>query len=155
MKYNKTLVAMILPTIILGGCASAPKVVIQPFDKSKTVEKSYDETWSSLIRFLSTNDIDIATLEKESGLIQLKGENLSTKLISEYCAIETSFMYSLDSGSGKGSITVVDEDGFVTVNTNIRFKFTEVSSMSNPPSYKTLNCSSTGKLETAILNSVI
>lgn len=154
MKKNKIFLLLITSMVIFSGCASAPKTVITPFDKSKTVEKSYDEVWGSLVRFLSTNDIAIDQIEKVSGLIQLKGENLAVDLIRKYCAVEPTFMNSVSSGFATGSITVIEDGGFVTINTNMRFKFTQVSSMSNPPQYKTLNCSSTGVVETAILGSV-
>jgi hypothetical protein len=155
MNKIKIILISIASIAMISGCTSTPKTVIAPFDKSKTVEKPYDEVWSSLVRFLSTNDIAIATIEKDSGLIALKGENLSPDLIRKYCVVETYFMNTLESGFASGSVTVIDDDGFVTVNTNMRFKFTQVNGMTSPPSYKTLNCNSTGTLETSILSSFL
>ena len=149
------IVVTVLFARLLAGCASQP-VEIQPFDKSVTVEKSFDEGWSNLVRFLSTNDVNISTIEKDSGLISLRGENLTGSLIAEYCdtAGAAPFLYSLNSGKATGSVTVVNDDGFATVNANIRFQATYVYGMSNPPQYTTKDCVSRGAFETALLGSI-
>lgn len=150
---NLKLIMTCMLLSLLTACASAPQIEIAPFDKSKTVEGSFDSVWSNLVRFLSTNDVSIATIEKDSGLIALKGENLSASLITQYCNATPGFLSSITSGLVTGSITVVDEGGFTTVNTNMRYRATQVSGMSNPPTYSTFDCVSKGVLETAILSS--
>ena len=151
MRMNK--LVCLITVGFLVSCASTP-VVIAPFDKSLTVEKSFDEVWSTLVRFMSTNDVGIKTIEKESGLIQLEGENLSTQLIQNYCVTNSGMFTSVSSGRVDGSITVFDEDGFVTVNVNARHSFTLMNPLTNPPTYQTLSCEATGAFETAVLNSV-
>lgn len=140
-------------TFLIVGCGSTPKQVIQPFDKSITVEAEFDETWTSLVRFFSTNDVSISTIEKDSGIIQLEGERLSADLISKYCAVDLPWLWTLSSGGARGSVLVADDDGFVSVDANLRFTFTAANYVSNPPQFQTYNCESTGVLETAILNS--
>lgn len=148
------LVCLSLITLTIIGCGSTPKVVIQPFEKNTTTDKSFDKTWSSLVRFFSSNDISISTIEKDSGIIQLEGERLTASLIQKYCDGRASFLNAVDSGTARGSVLVSEEDGFVTTDVNIRFSFTTVYLGSNPPQYTTRNCQSTGVFETAVLNSV-
>ncbi len=137
----------------LVGCAAAPQVEIAAFDKSATVEASFDAVWSDLIRFLSTNDVSIATIEKESGLIALRGEGLSASLITSYCDAQPTFLTLISSGIVSGSITVIEDSGFVTVNANMRYRATLVNNFSTPPTYFTSDCNSKGVFETALLSS--
>ena len=153
MSFRNILAAIFI-AFLFTGCATPAKIEIAPFDRSVTVEKPFDEVWSSLIRFLSTNDIAIQTIEKESGLISLRGEGLSAGLIQQYCAAQASMFLGITGGKGTGSITVVNDGDFNTVNANMRFQFTMVNSMANPPQYVTRNCESMGKFETALLNSI-
>ena len=139
---------------LVAGCASAPVVEIQPFDKSATVEGSYDEVWTNLIRFMSTNDVSIASVEKDSGLIVLTGDSLSKSLIEEYCDAKAPFLWSLTGGTAKGSVIVADDAGFITVTVNAKFQGSMMNSMSNPPTYSTKPCNSRGAFETAVLGSV-
>ena len=78
---------------------------------------------------------------------------MSRELITEYCSFKVPFLNSLSSGKATGSIVVVDDDGFVTVNANLRFQTTFVNTMANPPQYYTRECESRGAFETALLGS--
>lgn len=141
-------------TIMMVGCATTPVVEIKPFDKNLTVEGSYDAVWTNLIRFMSTNDISIASVEKESGLIVLTGDNLSASLISEYCDATAPFLWTLTGGKASGSVLVNDDEGFVTVTVNAKFHGTLYYALSSPPQYSTKPCNSRGAFEAAILGSV-
>jgi hypothetical protein len=58
---------------IVASCATTAVVIVEPFDTSKTYMADYDSTWTKLIRFMSTNQISIGTIEKDSGLVTLNG----------------------------------------------------------------------------------
>lgn len=155
MLNNKNLRALVVvgSAMFAFGCAT-PAIEIKPFDKSATVEASYDEVWNKLIRFTSTNDVSVSSVEKDSGLIVLSGDNLSQGVISQYCAAQAPFLSVLSSGTAKGSIVVTDDDGFVTVTVNAKFNTTFVNNMSSPPTYNTVPCNSTGAFETAVLGAI-
>ena len=155
MKARKIHTILALSFLVfLVGCATVEEVVIEPFDKSVTVEKDFDDVWGTLVRFMSTNDISIQTIEKDSGLIALRGENLTSGLIRGLCDAQAGLFATISSGGANGSITVVDDDGFVTVNVNMRFTATFYNSMSNPPTYSTSNCNSRGTFEKSLLASL-
>lgn len=139
---------------LVAGCASAPVVEIQPFDKSATVEGSYDEVWTNLIRFMSTNDISIASVEKDSGLIVLTGDNLSPGVITEYCDAKAPFLWYLTGGIAKGSVIVNADDDFTTVTVNTKFSATASTTLTNPPQFSTKPCNSRGAFETSVLGSI-
>ena len=144
----------IVGMVMLGACATAPVVEVQPFDKSATVEKSYDEVWTNLIRFMSTNDVSIASVEKDSGLIVLTGDSLSAGLIQEYCDATAPWMWALTGGRASGSVIVTDDDGFTTVTVNAKFQGTSQTLLSNPPQFSTTPCNSRGAFEAAVLGSI-
>ena len=138
---------------LLAACASAP-IEIKPFDKSVTTEADFNESWSKLVQFVSTNDINVGTIEKDSGLITLSGDSLSPSLVKEYCDTVPPFLWVLSGGVAKGSILMVEEDGFVTTTVNTRFSGTSYTSMTNPPQYQTRPCNSRGAFEAAVLGAV-
>jgi hypothetical protein len=154
MRFPTRLLSLAAITLMLGACASAPVVDIKPFDKSVSFEGDFDGSWSKLVAFLSTNDISIGTIEKDSGLVTLSGDNLSTSVVQIYCDAQAPFLWTLTGGRAGGSILMVEEDGFVTATVNIKFYGTSMTAMSNPPQYSTKPCNSTGAFESAVLGSL-
>ncbi|MDA9915466.1 hypothetical protein N9D43_00905 [Luminiphilus sp.] len=141
-------------TILIMGCASAPVIEVEPFDTVATVENDFDTTWSKLIRFASTNQIGIKTIEKASGLIIFENTSMSPNLILQYCTnINVGMLAALDSGSASGNVTVVDEGGFSTVSANMQFKATTKFCYEGCQ-YSTNICDSLGKFETDLLDAV-
>ena len=155
MKITKILMLVIIA--FLTGCVTAPVVEIKPFDKSVSFEGDFDESWGKLVRFLSTNDVNIGTIEKDSGLITLSGDNLSAGLIQEYCDAAAPFMWVLSSGLAKGSVLMTNEDGFITATVNVKFNatssYTDYMGGSGTK-YSTTSCNSRGAFETALLGSL-
>ena len=154
MGFSLRLLSLAAITLMLGACASAPVVEIKPFDKSVSFEGDFDESWSKLVAFLSTNDISIGTIEKDSGLVTLSGDNLSTGVIQLYCDARASFLLTLTGGKAGGSILMVEDDGFITATVNIKFYGPLLNSLANPPQYTTSPCNSTGAFESAVLGSL-
>ena len=152
MKKIKRYSALLTMTLVvfLAGCTTT-QIAIEPFDKTVTVERDFDDVWNTLVRFMSTNDISISTIEKESGLISLRGENLSKNLTEQLCDAQTALFWTIVGGSANGSIVVLDDDGFVTVNVNARFTTTQVFG-DNPA--RTEGCNSTGYFEKSVLASI-
>lgn len=140
--------------MFLASCASTPVVEIQPFDKSRTVEQPFDAVWTNLIRFMSTNDISIASVEKDSGLIVLTGDNLSPGVITEYCDAKAPLFWYLTGGIAKGSVIVNADDDFTTVTVNTKFSATASTNLTNPPQFSTKPCNSRGAFETSVLGSI-
>jgi len=139
--------------LFLAACASAPQVVVEPFDTTATLESSFDDTWAKAVRFLSTNQIGIKTIEKDSGLIVLENTSMSPQLISEYCVVNIPFMSALDSGKASGNLTVVSEGGFTTASVNLSFSATTKFCYEGC-NYTTNRCTSKGRFETQLLDAL-
>jgi|TARA_B110000211_G_scaffold147214_1_gene167706 hypothetical protein len=156
MHRFKNLFLISVLSLFLGACASAPVIEIKPFDKSVSFEGDFDQAWSQLVAFLSTNDISIGTIEKDSGLVTLSGDNLSSALISEYCDASAPFLWTLTGGNGTGSVLMTEDSGFITATVNVRFKGTIFFPQmgQSPPQYRTNPCNSRGAFETAVLGSL-
>jgi len=147
-----TVALTVAMALIFTACASRPVVEIKPFDTSISFEGSYNEAWSKLIAFLSTNDIGIANLEKASGLIILKGDNLGVQTIQKYCDAQAPFLYTLIYGKASGSIIMTEDSGFVTATVNTKFESTSRGTGTSPN--RTAPCRSSGLFETAVLGSI-
>ena len=156
LKMRNFFISLPITLLIFASCASAPTVEITPFDTSKTYMEDFDTQWSKLVRFFSTNQVGIGTIEKDSGIITLNGENLSYGLIQEYCPNAASLVpvfWSPMGGNVRGNVSLVDEGDFTTANVNVRL---EVKSQYcyNGCQYSTKPCDSGGAFEKAVLDSL-
>ena len=152
---NKIKITLIVfYTFFLLSCATT-QVVIEPFDTSKTYMNSYDESWKKLVRFFSTNQIGIGTLEKDSGIITVNNQNLSSSLVSEYCALTVPFLFTHTGGQAFGSATLVEDGDFTTANVNIQFNATfSACDLYGRCNYINNPCPSNGSFEKALLTAL-
>tara|TARA_B110000305_G_scaffold187038_1_gene208352 strand:- start:384 stop:848 length:465 start_codon:yes stop_codon:yes gene_type:complete len=138
---------------IVASCATTA-VIVEPFDTSKTYMSDYDSTWTKLIRFMSTNQISIGTIEKDSGLVTLNGTDLSTNLVLEYCANNPiGFPNTTTGGNAQGNVTLTETDGFTTANVNVRFNV-KGQYCYNGCNYVVRQCESNGKFEKSLLDAL-
>ncbi len=153
MKKTKKF-SILFSLFLVFSCATT-QVVVEPFDTSKTYMSSYDESWKKLVRFFSTNQIGIGTLEKDSGIITVNNQNLSSSLVSEYCAFEIPFLWTHTGGQAFGSATLVEDGDFITANVNIQFNATFSScNLYGVCAYKTNACQSNGSFEKTLLSAL-
>ena len=138
---------------LITSCATTA-VIVEPFDTSKTYMSDFDTTWSKLVRFMSTNHISIGTIEKDSGLMTLAGDNLSKDLVLSYCASNpVGFPNTTTGGSAQGNITLAEVDGFVTANVNVRFNV-KGQYCYQGCNYVNVQCQSNGKFEKSLLSAL-
>jgi len=139
---------------IVASCATTAVVVVEPFDTSKTYMSDYDATWTKLIRFMSTNQVSIGTIEKDSGLVTLNGTNLSKDLVLEYCASNPVWWPNTTTGgTAQGNITLTETDGFTTANVNVRFNV-QGQYCYQGCNYIDVQCDSNGKFEKSLLDAL-
>jgi len=141
--------------LMVTGCVTAPQV-IAPFDTSATSEASFDETWTKLVRFMTTNQIGIATIEKDSGLIVMDNDNLQTDLTLKYCDAPSAvgWPYSLIGGQVSGNVNVVSDAGFTTVSVNTTFRAVSEYCGNNGCQTRVRVCNSNGNFEGEVLDAV-
>lgn len=135
--------AILLAAFATASCASPPKQT--QFRNSQTYAMTKDEVWSRLLQFFTSNNIQIKTIEKDSGVIYAErahadasmadcGQDLAAELGRP--ANLNVFVKPLSSGT---EVTV--NASFEVVRTFDRTTWTA-------------QCYSTGVLENLILNSV-
>ena len=149
MKKQAIFLTIIL-SLFTFGCATTS--VVGNSVTSETVMSDFDETWSKVIRFFSTNQIGIGTLEKESVIVTISGENLAMDVMRKYCDAKpaTPLLWTPLMGTAKGSVTLVDEGDFVTANVNVSF-----SIVSAYGANRVVNgCSSTNVFEDSLLDTL-
>jgi hypothetical protein len=138
-------------TIVITSCATTQ--VVSNSVASESYRASYDEVWTKVIRFFATNQISIGTLEKDSGIVTLKGDNLNSQLMNEYCEADENngFLERLLYGNVMGSVNVIDEGGIVTVTVNARYNTFHAYGQNYYPARP---CASKGVFERQILDSI-
>ncbi|MDC1123859.1 hypothetical protein OAT15_02290 [Gammaproteobacteria bacterium] len=154
MKSLNNLWKPLAVVFLVASCATTPTVVVEPFDSSKTYMADFDTTWSKLVKFMSTNQISIGTIEKDSGLITLNGDNLSKDLVLSYCASNpVGWPNTTTGGKAQGNVSITEVDGFVTANVNVRFNV-QGQYCYQGCSYVNYQCQSNGNFEKSLLNAL-
>ncbi|WP_261858533.1 hypothetical protein [Photobacterium sanguinicancri] len=69
---KKVLIATIATSLLLTGCAKRIPPVKKEINNTFVSNLSYDKSWSKAVRVFAKHQIDIDTLEKDSGLIVAK-----------------------------------------------------------------------------------
>ena len=149
MKKQAILITILI-SIFSFGCATTSMVGNSV--TSESLMTNFDDAWTKVIRFFSTNQIGIGTLEKESGIVTISGENLAMDLMKKYCDAKpaTPFLWTPLGGVASGSVTLVDEGEFVTANVNVSF-----SIISAYGANRVVNsCQSTSAFEDSLLDTL-
>ncbi len=142
MKLKK-----LLPLILaigLVGCATPAKTY--KFDKTRTYNQSFDQVWTKLVKYYAMNNIEIKNLDKASGIIVAEQASFSPSLAS----CPSSFALIPLRNNVKLNVFIEHSHPVkVTVNT----KFTQVAKDLTEQLHS-VQCNSTGAIETEILNAL-
>ena len=147
---------LILSVLLFFGCATAP--LTYNFDSTRTYEAMEGEVWSDLMAFFTTNNIQIRTIERDSGIVYAErlyagGDSLS--LFSQFADCGN---YALEiPGPGSASFNVfVNDEISDQITVSVTTNFTMVWSSSSMWSTTTVvrACNSTGWLEGLVLNAI-
>lgn len=129
----------------LTGCGTPPKSY--SFDRSKTYPISKDEAWERLLGYFTSNNIQIKTIEKDSGVIY-----------AERAVVDAAIA---DCGDGGLAVDVARSGGLNVFVRSISARETQVSVNSDYKITRMFDgqviigqCNSTGFLERQILSSV-
>ncbi len=155
MKYF--LFALI--TLALFSCSTYQKPQKKEFERTKIINKSYDDVWAGLIKWFSEHNTPIKNLDKTSGLISTE---FSLSLAnSEECVDcgSRGFGQTIDAKEGNFNVViekVTASSTKITVNTFFRATLETVNTTSAyAPPYRTpINCESTGVLEGQLFESI-
>ena len=142
-----------IATLLLAGCTSAPPVF--DFDRTQIIDADKDAVWQAAMKFFTSHNLDIETLEKESGVVYARAET-ALKFVSG--ASFDGGVAECPSGLGLTLVQAVDrtrvnllvsevEDGTsVTINAAFTRNY--------PPDHMTskTTCNSNGLLERAIFD---
>jgi hypothetical protein len=138
-KYFVALAAL----VALAGCATPPKQTA--FSNTQTYQSSKDQVWSDLLAFFTSNNIQIKTIEKDSGVIYAERSRSDPSMADcgQDLAVELSRPATLN-------VFVKPEASGTTVTVNATFEV--IRSFDNRT--WTAPCHSTGVLERQILSSI-
>jgi hypothetical protein len=131
-------------TFALAACATPPKQV--SFKNSETYNLSKDETWERLLSFFTSNNVQIKTIEKDSGVIYAERSTIDASMAD--CG-EAPLMAEI-ARTGTLNVFVRSKAGQTEVTVNSEFK---VIRMFDNQTF-TVACHSTGTLEASILASI-
>ncbi|MGH2343511.1 hypothetical protein ACRC7T_18755 [Segnochrobactraceae bacterium EtOH-i3] len=145
MTRSINLALAVASVIALAACASPPKETV--FDKSNTFAVSKDVAWERLIMFFTENNIQVRTIEKDSGVIYAEKTGFdngyadcgTNMLAPDLSRTATFNVFVRPVGGGKTQVTVNSEYK-VTRQFDGKFFVNE--------------CKSTGLLESRILTTI-
>lgn len=131
--------------LTLWGCATPP--VATQFDNTRVYAKSKDEVWTNLVAFFATQNIQIKTIEKDSGVIYAERAAFDQNLAD--CGVD--YLYQDIAKIASFNVLVIPRSGKIGVTVTSDFK---VSRLGPYNATKISPCESTGMLERQILNSI-
>ncbi len=163
MKRNLILLfAISLITVYALACATRPPVQ-RDIDTGRIVDKSYDEVWEGVIDFFASNNINIQTIEKDSGIIVsepmkvphlgvIKGMVIYNGI--EICDCGEPGLNQLTYFYMKFNVFVkrIDEDT-TSIKVNAQFPGTYYNALLKVAG--TWDCASTGNMEQLIIDSIL
>lgn len=144
MKFLKC-AAMAACLLGLAGCATAP--VPTDFDNTRVYSKSKDEVWTSLVAFFATNNIQIKTIEKDSGVIY--AERSSFDKVMADCGLD--YLYVDVTNVASFNVLVIPRGAQTSVTVTSEFKAGRLGPYN---ATKVTQCLSTGYLEQQILDAI-
>src|SRR3972149_2690182 len=129
--------------VMLASCATAPATY--NYEKSKSYSRTYDQIWEDVIGFFASRNIQIKTIEKDSGVIYAETNRFDEKLAD--CGHPGIASVVTRTVSLNVFVMRSERDPKVNVNT----KFIETRQFDR--SIWTVECNSKGVIEQAILES--
>lgn len=152
----KVLIAIVL-SLTMISCASYQPPKEYHFDKSKIINKSYDEVWTKVIKWFAENNTPIKTMEKVSGFIATEYQ-LSTNSSTDCLDCGTKGFYQIfKSYTGNFNIhleKISDTQTKITISTFFKANIETINAISGQKSSSQIDCNSTGVLEKSLLNSL-
>jgi len=137
-------IATVLLAAFIASCATPPKQT--SFDNSQTYDLSKDRVWESLLSFFTSNNIQIKTIEKDSGVIYAERSSVDRSMAD--CGEVPLAAEIARSGTLNVFVRPVGARTQVTVNSEFK-----VIRMFDNQTF-TAPCNSTGLLERSILESI-
>lgn len=144
--------------ISLVSCATYQPPKNYQFDKTKTINKPFEEVWGKIIQWFAKNNYPIITTDKNTGLINAEYKvNLEKVNKCIDCGVE-SYNSIIKKDGYSGNINVIieikkDNSVDVTINTFFKGKLQYISVNKNQETKTTdkdITCNSTGYLENEI-----
>ena len=139
-----------LALLSLTACATTADTF--NFDKSRDITADFDTTWQSVIGYFAENNIQIATIEKDSGFIVAKDERFDVSEIKKVASCSGSAFQTPTIGDLSVNIfTRPVSDGVtnVQVNAQILQKWVGLGGVQG-----VTECNSNGVLEEALLDRI-
>jgi len=136
---------LLAATLMLSGCATTPQTFA--FDKSRDVAAGFDKTWEGVISYFAENNIPIATVEKDSGLIVASDERVSVDTLKKLA--DCSVRHPATAQMSVNVFVRPTSASETSVQVNTRYSGTAVGLMNTTLQ---VDCNSNGSLEEALLD---
>jgi hypothetical protein len=130
----------------IAGCATPPAQ--HAFIKSNTYDQNFETTWTHLLQFFTSNNIQIKTIEKASGVVY--AERLFVDGYNVYADCGTPGLAAILNTTGSLNVFVVANGKTTTVTVNTTFNQVR----QYEANIWTVACTSTGVLEQQILSAM-
>ena len=146
-------VIIIIVAGVLAACATMPKTY--EFERAREYSASKDQIWSRLMELLTSQNIQIKTVEKDSGIVYAErfyGPEGAKFLDFADCGLEIGNTPAGRPTAGMNVfvVEIADNRTRVTVNTNFQMPVLVYAVIANVLEHRT--CNSKGTLERRILD---
>ena len=148
-------ITIVTLSLLLTSCVTSP--LVHQFDSQRIYPQSKDIVWSALMKFFTENNVQIKTIEKDSGIIYAEREYIGP---DHQMALETIAdcgkrpMVTAGQASLSLNVFVHEQEGVVsvTINTSISRQWISTGNIFAPSTRFTAPCNSKGAIEEMLLD---
>lgn len=146
--YKSIVVAI---AALLAGCGAAPTK--HEFNNTRTFDGSYDSVWDAVITYFAAQNIPIKTIAKDSGVIFAETTALDAPSSGFADCGKADIGVAIVANYARFNVYVKHGDGRQVVSVNATFAQTRNNNLRHVSGLN-YDCTSTGKLETTMLQSI-
>lgn len=157
MKRIYTVALFVLALGLVVSCAAYKPPKIYQFDKTQTINKSFDEVWGKIIQWFGNNNSPIKTIEKASGLIATEYHLKADMIKQSVDCGESGFGQMVQTSEIVGNFNIVvakisENSTRVTINTFFSSIRLDANFAGGPDYRSKISCNSKGYLEKEIFD---
>jgi hypothetical protein len=119
-------------------------------DNSRVFSRDFEGTWTSVIQFFTTHNIQIKTIEKASGVIYAERSYAASSDAAPYADCGSAGLWVVLSTSVQFNVFVIKDGVSTKVTVNTTFK----QQRQFQSTVMTVECTSTGGLEQQVLSAL-
>lgn len=144
--------SLVFACVLLAGCATS--MGVYEFDNSRDFEASESEVWDAVMDYFTGNNIQIKTVERDSGIVYAERLYASQEELNLVADCGSNIFQASQLPSASFNVFVVDRNDNAETRVTVNTEFVDVYTDLWAGGTGRKRCNSRGVLEKAILDHI-